>query len=274
MMITENSIAGIADWVELSLLFEKEFISKSFIENELTRNSITMNEQVIDDIFTELEKRLEFYGLPVPYILENEIIKRKIEWNKRPDLAMCIFLNYFGAANESKATKLFERISNEAVKTYIDGESYLMGFPNDEGLKENIKEVAKKSNEKLGNISELRPTDKDREVDIIAWKSFEDKRPGQIVLLVQCASGKHWQNKKSIPNQWNDYILWASKYLTGLTISEIITDINILFRHSRDQYGIIFDRARLYRLISQKELNNELNEKIVEWCKNKFDNLN
>ncbi|RZK58475.1 MAG: hypothetical protein EOO87_00145, partial [Pedobacter sp.] len=119
----------------------------------------------------------------------------------------------------------------------------IYGFPSDQ----DVKYIAEKF---LGEKFIALPPSyrKDRSLDIIARKPWDDLRPSQIVLLIQCAAGNNWKQKLNDLNltAWTKYIHFAAMPIKGFTVPVIISDETALQEHSYDA-GIIIDRARLYR---------------------------
>ena len=91
-----------------------------------------------------------------------------------PELMMCLIFSIRGVIvkkNDNDGTKLFEILSKYAIEGYIMGEAEVIGFPNKDRLSEQIENLSKKMNEIKGSRTPL-PKDKDKGVDIIAWKTY------------------------------------------------------------------------------------------------------
>ena len=56
-------------------------------------------------------------------------------------------------------------------------------------------------------------------VDVVAWHPFGDRRPGQVVLLAQCAGGSNWKDKARDPKleTWRHHIEFLAPPLGGFT---------------------------------------------------------
>ena len=120
---------------------------------------------------------------------------------------MCLYYSFNGANDFSGGTALFERISGEALKNFINGEIFTLGFPLAVGFNKSLDEISKLCYEERGKKADS--SYKDDGVDVVGYKSFNDNRSSNIYVLLQCAAGKHWTAKKPIiMNRWDKYILW------------------------------------------------------------------
>lgn len=206
-----TSIERVADWIELSVIYKNKTFSKARISSLLNNSGDDVDEAKVDSIINELLRRDDLYGDASPFMVEGKCVKPRIKWDKRPEIAMCLIFSIRGVKKKKgkdDGTKLFERLSNEAIKSYLNGPAEVIGFPDKKKLKEQIEDISSKTCEKLGNRCPT-PQDKDKGVDIIAWKPHGDKRPNQIILLLQCAAGINFEQKRSIPLlAWGDFINW------------------------------------------------------------------
>jgi hypothetical protein len=268
-----TSIERVADWIELSVIFENKACSKARIASLLNNGGEDADEAKVDSIMNEIVRRGNLYGDASPFTVEGKCIKPKMKWDKNPEIAMCLIFSIQGVTKkrgEDDGTKLFERLSNEAVMSYLNGQAVVIGFPDKKKLQEQIKYISSKTCEQIGIRCPL-PHDKDKGVDIIAWKPHGDMRPNQIILLLQCAAGINFQQKRSISLvAWQEFINWAVTPIQGIMIPCI--PANDVWIQIRDNYQLIFDRVRIYRaLYRNRLLDKKLRREILAWCKS---NLN
>jgi len=263
------SIYTIADWIEFRVIYNNKALSKSRIFSLLRTVDDTIDETTIDSAMNELVRRSELYGDVSPFVLERKSVKPKVRWSNRPELAMCLIFSIRGVVKKrgkDDGTKLFEILSSEAIKSYLNGEAEVIGFPNKRRLKEQIECISRKTCERLGMRTPY-PKDKDKGVDIIAWKSHSDKRSNQIVLLLQCGAGIHFSKKKSISlPAWKDFVNWSAEPIKGIMIPIIPSEEQWI--EIRDDYNLIFDRVRIYRAIHNRSSSNrQLRKHILDWCR-------
>ena len=271
LIITPDDVSRVADWVELNVVFYSIPFSKAKLISLLNENGYEEGEYkgdaLFDSIIQEIERRHFLYGVDPPYEIDNNIIRPLKNWKECAEYVLCLWFSYRGADSAHSGTKLFERVSGEAVKNYIEGECTVFGFPTDKTLKQYIDLMATCLFENRGG-TDPDPHDKDRGVDVIAWKPFNDDRCGQIIILMQCAAGRRWRTKKSIPlQQWAQFIHW--NYLIpipSISITEVLDDSE--WKKQVNDYGIIFDRARIFRNLyrGQPRGDKGLQNEIIDWC--------
>ena len=264
-----TSIERIADWIELSVICRNKPLSKAKISSLLNNSGEEADDTRVDSIISELIRRNNLYGDASPFEVDGKCIKPRVKWNEEPELAMCLIFSIRGVKRKKgidDGTKLFERLSSEAVMSYLNGPAEVIGFPDKKKLKAQISNISLKTCEKIGARTPS-PQDKDKGVDIIAWKPHNDKRPNQIILLLQCAAGVNFEQKRSISlPAWNEFINWAVQPIPGIMIPSIPS--NDEWIGVRDYYNMIFDRVRIFKAIYKNTfLDKKLKKEIFNWCK-------
>lgn len=258
-----NSVSNVADWVEFYVFAMNDSLSKAELLSYIEDSSGSEPEQAfIDDVWLELERRLILYGTIKPYQLDVREILPLINWQDRPEYLTCIILSIDGNSVEAvKTGKLFERLSSKAVSNYFAGKSIIYGHPS----KQTIRSIATQMCETF--ITEPSAYFKDRGVDIICWKPFNDNRKSQITILIQCAAGFNWDTKLlGIPyDSWTQYIHWGSKPLKGFTAPIVVSEKR--YHDTVTDAGIMFDRPRIYQNIHfDYENDKDLITDLINWC--------
>jgi hypothetical protein len=271
-----NNISRIADWVELYMLATNDAISKSKIISILQKDGINVEEEDIDSVISELERRLMLYGKIKPFQVIGNNIKPKLNWKKFPEFMLCLYYSTYGVGRLSKGakrdmgTKLFEDITKSYLEKHLQSFGYAFGFPSKLPFSDQLNDFARKINEK--RHEDPNPHDKDRDVDLIVCKQFDEIRDNCILLFVQCAAGKNWDEKKAVPiESYRRYFSFSLKAtISSLALTQIVDISN--WRNACDDYGIIIDRARLFRLFTNNPniIPKSLNKKIIEWCESKL----
>ena len=112
----------------------------------------------------------------------------------------------------------FQNIASEAAADVIGGVSVSFGWPRKEGsaFLPALKDLHQQL--ELGMLHERIPLwskgkEKDSGIDIVAWREFNDRRPGKLVLFGQVASGKDWTDK-SVKNDTPKFLSWFSQHPT------------------------------------------------------------
>jgi len=160
----------------------------------------------------------------------------------------------------SDGADLFERVCAAAAVEYFGGadhgaQSYLFGFPRrigKAGFSDALDDLCLLLNE--GGGHRHRPTSraqKDAKLDIVAWKAFDDGRPGKLIGFGQCATGADWPAKLTelLPDSF------CRKWMHEVPPVPPIRMFFIPFRLERSRWyainsdgGVMFDRCRIVGL--------------------------
>ena len=256
----------VADWVELYITYMEDSLLKAELSSRLeSSQGSEPDEDFIDSVWNELETRVARYGIDKsPYKVEGKLVSSIIKWQDIPEYLTCLIFALEGNPNTeipaATSGKLFEYISQIAVKNYINGDCVIYGSPDGE----KADEMAKKMNEYFIKFPPSQR--KDRDLDLCAWKSFGDNRASQIILLIQCAAGQNWKGKLNSLSikAWSRYIDFAVCPLRGFTLPIIMEDQDLI-EYSSDG-GVIFDRTRLYNNIVGFHIDEELRKELITWC--------
>ena len=258
-----NRVETVADWAEFYVMLNQSELSKSELRSYVEASSgLEPSDEFIDSVWMELDTRERLYGVDPPFRVQYGLIQPAFEWEERPEYMTCLIFSLEGNPTDSLSSGvLFERIANEAMRNFLDGESIPVGFPNTR----EAKDIAAALNEHY--MYEPPGYRQDRNLDVVAWKPFGDERASQIVVLIQCAAGHNWTSKKTelTLDAWCKYIHFACKPVKGLAIPIVITDETILEEDSTDA-GIILDRARIYRNVDINIISVDLKKDLTDWC--------
>lgn len=265
-----SSVSNVADWVEFYVFAMDNNLSKSQLLSFIEDSSGSEPDQTfIDDIWLELERRLFLYGDNKPYQLEDREVIPLINWRDFPEYLMCIILSIDGNSVDSVRTgKLFERLSSKAVSKYFDGNSIIYGHPS----RQSVRDIARSISETF--IREHSSNFKDRGVDIICWKPFNDSRKSQTVALIQCAAGFNWDKKLlDIPYKaWIQCIHWGADPLKGFTVPTVINEKR--YDDVVTDAGIMFDRPRIYQNTQYNSVDDtNLTADLINWCEHRVNSF-
>lgn len=262
----------IADWAELFIAFTQEELSKAQLSSHIEQSSgEEPTESFVDSVWQQLIFRATIYGDNSPLNVNDYTVKSTVEWNVYPEYMACLIFSLVGNPQDSaRSGKLFERITSEAMKNFLKGESIVYGFPR----RTNLRDVCTALQEKF-NCDPPRQR-RDRDLDVVAWRPFGDLRASQIIILMQCASGHDWKTKLKDLNldAWCRYIHFACRPIKGFSFPGIITNSSqpSLEEASLDA-GLILDRVRLYRNLASSS-DNRLKEDLRNWCKRRLREIN
>ena len=171
-----TNISCVADWIEFLIAYEHTSISKSAVASKIEgAMGEEPNDTFLTSLWDELEVRMILYGDQPPFICNKMEVISNINWTANPEYLMCLILALTGNSfDPTPSGKLFERISMEAAKHYINGSAIIFGHPK----LLSILEICRLTNERFK--SELPSNYKDRGLDVVAWKPFDDNRGNQI----------------------------------------------------------------------------------------------
>lgn len=281
-----------ADWVEASVLFSGERISKADVrdyfyeENTFRRES---TDEVVDNIWSELDRRQRFLRKSFPVKLKGQRIERRIEWRQCPAYSFCLLLSY------SKSNKvwmhkachdfqeqglLFEYVTADALReTLSTWEVDRLGWCAEEpqNLHSHINTICERLGELKGHESP-RPDDKDGGVDVLCYRTFPDCRGDYPVFFVQCSTGVDWIHKRgeNAFNLWTNWISFRAPQLLSRVFAVPFSLCDTAFVQTQMRVnGLILDRVRLFSSPRPEEnwLTKDTRQRIGNWLNEKLKTL-
>jgi hypothetical protein len=264
-----DKIEDVSDWVELIISCNNNRMSKEQLARYVEEASGSEPEEsFLNNVWNELKRRESAYCTP-PFKVESKIVYSVIDWQEIPAYMAClIFSVYGGTYGLSASAKLFERITSQTLELYGGFKTKIFGWPvepNDpKDIKTRAQMLAREMNERF-----IEPPDaekKDDTLDIAAWKPFHDRKCSQIVLLVQCATGWHWEQKSRELRMraWEQYIHWGCQPVAGFAIPNIVGERKWVDL-ARDA-GLIMDRIRIYNILKDMEKREPFFSELKRWC--------
>ncbi|WP_298136172.1 hypothetical protein [Flavobacterium sp.] len=250
------------EWLELNLLKNKTSLSKSTICSLSGED-----ETIVDEWISILESRINLYKQPIYSILNNRITPN-YSWDEIPEYFLCLYYSFNGANDYSGGTGLFEKISAQALKNFLNGEVFILGFPAGKSFNNYLDDIGSVCFE--DRILPAHYSYKDDGVDVVGYKSFNDKRSSNLYVLLQCAAGRHWTAKKAIVmNRWLKYFKWYSDNLIQ-SISTVDFVENEKWEKHSSTFGMLIDRLRIYNFIYEKNVDPALRLEVINWCNDKI----
>jgi len=250
----------LADWLEIiSILSPDCDASRGNLESALR---IASFDGIIDsddierkvlDVFNELEQRESAAAHAYPFNIESGVLRLKSAWTNYPAYVFCLFLSYFGLSETRIAPKLFESISCQAAKRYINGYAVGFGFPRTQlpsSFSNAVTQLCKLIGEGGQFLDQPSLGSKDDTLDLVAWVEFIDKLPSKILMFGQCAAGDNWGDKLADLQPSVFWDQWMAK--SFFIPHRVETDKwNFICRKA----GIVFERCRLAYWAHEGELN-------------------
>ena len=245
----------VADWIELLLTIDGESVSRSKLSSIIEQSAGSEpGEAFLSDVWRFLQRREGLYAVKY-FEVRGDVVHAK---EPRPanllEYQLCLLFSLYGANSEHGSNpKLFERMSAEAICSYLGGSVFVFGWPAlpdvQTAISDRVRQVAELMNERF--VEDPGTQYKDRGVDVIVWKNFvkptdDAHRPGRLIVLSQCAAGRGWRMKTSeLPyKSWTQYIHWATEPMMGFAVTCVIDD-RVWHDVAREVDGIVFDRVRL-----------------------------
>jgi len=265
-----TNVVRLADWVELCAVISPDHnYSIGDLERALKSSGVLKptedSEQdpeagveavpeICTEVYRELETRTVGAGPAYPFQLQPAgVLELAVNIEEFSPYMFCLCLSYWPVARVRGMRvfpdRLFERLSAEAARNYIGGESVRFAFPRDElppGFGRALEVVCARLGE--GRVRERTGRPGDAKLDVVAWRHFPDKSPGKLVLFGQCASGADWEGKlgELQPDAF------CGSWLSVAPASKIVKAFFIPHRMDRDDWedatrqgGLVFERCRL-----------------------------
>jgi len=194
----------------------------------------------------------------------------------------CLLFSLYGVSGEHRGgPKLFERLVAIAIKNYVKGSVFVFGWPVlpdvQADIEARVRDLAAAVRERFAEAPAERY--KDRGVDVIAWRPFEEHTTGehrssQLVILAQCAAGRNWRQKTGqLPHKsWTQYIHWACEPLQGFAVPGVIP-AELWHDISQECEGILFDRIRILNLLPDGIPDLELKGAIEAWVASELEEV-
>lgn len=283
----------LCDWIECSVLFDREEVSKNDIVDVLLEENIYVSSDMaairLTDAWAELRLRSRLTGVASPFEVEERRVSRRKEWREVPGHSLCLLLSYakwnrawadqFGS-NYTTQGELFEELTKESVKRLFDGwDVFITGWSRThvQSLTTVVRDIARRLDETVGNLERWTTNNaKDAGLDVLFYRSFGDKRVGIPVFMVQCASGGNWREKLRTP----DLVLWRhlvdfAAMPTRAFATPFALPIDEFHQHCAAVNGLMLDR---YRLLSAGAsvnpwVSEELKTRINNWATPRVDAL-
>jgi hypothetical protein len=230
-LATRSDLLGLYDLLgDEDRYVDRDELSGDTLESEILEDKRL---DAADDIFEELYHRAGILQADYPFTIElrgqNWRVIRTLQPGKEAPAAQAcyIFCLLTSAIRDRRIQGVavppleqamalhFQKIATEAAAEVIGGISISFGWPRPEGTAFRPALQAVSQRLRMGTPLQSVPLwasnkEKDSGIDVIAWREFNDARPGKLVLLGQVASGKNW-TKKSVEGDTKRFFSWFSK---------------------------------------------------------------
>ena len=168
---------------------------------------------LIDDLLSEVDRRKKSCGRGYPFQISGSVgtvislngkeeseYKQRVLAYKFMLLATRMNMTSHKIHANLDGTSLFEPLSANALRNYLGrckAKSFIFGTSaTDRRFKSKVDQLCTELGEGSGfhNPGGGRVTSKDGKLDIVAWISFTDERPGKLIVFGQCKTGSNWRD--------------------------------------------------------------------------------
>lgn len=276
----------ICDWIEASAVFDDSPITKSDAVDVLMENGIYEKQDfaaaIIGQGWAIISNRIKHLGAPLGLEASKNRITRALDWKTSPAYSFCMALSC-GVLYPQWAEKwdapsirgeLFEELTEESLRrTFAGWAIRRVGWSPDNSvkLKDTISKIVSDLNEMPGAELDLYVNSHANELglDLLAYYTFDDSHASLPVLLVQCASGGNWKQKRHTPdlNIWHKVVNFNSNPVKVFTMPFAFADPLEFRKETMTVKGIFVDRNRLIHALRGEtgQVSAALGEKLVEW---------
>jgi hypothetical protein len=220
-----------------------------------------------NDVFRHFAFRMSTFGDAYPFELtaEGALQVRPIDTDRQRlylFLLLCSSLRYVRRSEWDFLTKGFERLSANAIRTWLPpgSEVHVFGTSAEAGarytgtLREKLKLLADDLSEQLLlRDDQFRPGDTgDTGLDVVAWVPFGDMSNARLVVLAQATCRVEWKTKQmeSSRMQWAGILTWKAPHNSVLCIPFCFRTPDGGWFFERDIVEtILMDRVRLLALL-------------------------
>lgn len=273
----------LADWLEVTAILARDKnASGGDLERVLHRSGVLeaddrdATERKVLQVFAELEARLKSAEDAYPFSLEGSLIRLRSRIEDFPSYILCLCISVWRWRNSNATDVLprrtFEKLSRQAMRTYVGGDSVRFATPRDDfppQFRRAIDKLCEMIGEGGGFLDQPSLVGKDAKLDIVAWKHFSDRLPGKLIVMGQCASGANWPEKLSELQPSN---FWAD-WMRSPPVSPLIRAFFIPYRVDPSRWemvnrhaGIVFDRCRL-AYWAHREQRFPHKAEVMRWCR-------
>jgi hypothetical protein len=239
-----NKLDLVVDWCEYYSI-TKGGLSKGKLSTILQRENQSID--LADDVFLQLEDRLNLFGAKYPFKLSHTRIETK---SNLSDIYKFMLELSLGIKTSNSDRKKFELIVGSTLGGTGFISPYNIGFPRQGNIPKNLGEAIREFGKQIHHDSflvlDFHPEDKDYHMDILCSLKLGDHRGGICSFIGQCATGENWTQKTTEINlnAISRHLYFLIPPIRFMAIPFLIQDKEKFLRASAES-GLILDRARI-----------------------------
>jgi len=258
---TSPETEEVADWAEL-VTIKTGSLTRGKLSTEVERNGGAST--VVADAWVELVSRSELFGEAWSFSVSPTRLTLRRALSE--ELELPAFFAALGLRENIDAShrQLFEQCVSELVRGLLPS-SLRLGHPRVQPVPSSLHEALTLLAQGIDELLLDRPrsTDKDIKLDVVAWRSFSDRRGGYLALVGQCATGADWESKLDELNVpvLSDHVRWSVPPVRFFATPHIVPVQH--FRRHALRAGLLLDRPRLLELSRGISLNDETRRQVL-----------
>lgn len=282
------------DWIEASLLFSDNYISKASIKDILLEDELYVCPDFayerIEEAWSILEERYKTVGQVLDVKMGRDYIELNGSWQKYSPYAFFMALTcavLYPSWSKTWISKqahihgdLFEQLSTFSVESMFCGwKVERVGWAPTSKLKmcDYIDDLISRINEKDGaeKLDFVSKHANDLGLDLLAYYPFSDAYNACPIIMLQCACGKNWEGKKNEPclDEWSKIISFQTPPMKGMAIPYAFTSRTEFRVQTASVKGLFLDRYRLLQPMFKSAIPPRLDKEVTDWVTSKISTL-
>ena len=268
----------LADWLEIEALLSTDGIGKlrelartlgiggreEADETSLAEQVFPEPDELIDGltpVVQTLAQRAESCTVAYPFTIDPQgtHVRARENWASSTYAWMLLSCHFPASGSFSRGksaiyhARLFEALCVEAAKRYLGGDAqgarsfhFASPRPDGSGFDTALKRLRAAMHAEPRNLTAH--AEKDADLDVMAWRPWDDRVSNYLSLFGQCAGGNNWDQKFPNPRKFTDN--WIELHgpdpIAALFLPRMLHAHE--FRTNRSQ-GVIFNRCRIASLV-------------------------
>lgn len=270
--------------IQISKIIAKELDE---IDHEGIESEDDLLDDRLDEVFSELQRRVEFTSDKYPFIFQKYSMKIDDDTSIVKEVYLFLLLcTRFNMTTQKEhngidGTLLFEKLCAHVAKKYFgdSSQSFVFGTAEPGNFEGKVKDLIKKVGEgrAFQNPNNNVPTKKDDSVDVVVWKEFSDKRIGKLIGFGQCKTGTtSWRDgiHKLSPIDFCGKWFNEQPILYPIPLVFICDTMNEDFNFYTSQKGyLVFNRFRILEYVNDS-LDDQIKQDLSTWLEGALSKLN
>lgn len=270
----------VADWVELCVVADGQTMSYEEVATAYRDAGLYPHLELDDpsleeDTWTELKRRKKSLGEEYPLAVRDKTVQIGVSLES-PSFALLLLAataGHYGRGEGQELARLFEHVVVAASIGLLGGKAARFGWPPDvgtpTGIGDRILHFAQELDlEPQSRDFKVERQDKDIGLDIAAQHGIGGSAAGSVVFLIQCATGRNWEEKKNSVSveRWRELIDWNAIPIPAFAVPWWWARDEDYVRYFRRMgHAVVLDRARLLKGAPDEQLDDDRKAEVKAW---------